>query len=90
MAEQQTDDVATDAVATGEVLKVRRKALGWARAELARRAALDGRIVQLVELGQWSEGDAIGRIRAVLLRAEGGELDVQLDPIVIPEGARKV
>ncbi len=68
-------------------LKDRRKALGWSRAELARRAALDVHVVQLIELGQWSEGEAIGRVRAVLLRAEGGEADVQLDAVQVPEGS---
>jgi transcriptional regulator with XRE-family HTH domain len=74
-------------VAEGEVIKARRKALGWRRAELAQRAAIDARLVQLIELGQWTEGEAIGRVKAVLIRAEGGESDVQLDPIQVPDNA---
>lgn len=77
----------TGPVADGEVIKARRKALGWRRAELARRAAIDARLVQLIELGQWTEGEAIGRVKAVLIRAEGGEADVQLDPIQMPDNA---
>lgn len=62
-------------------IKARRKALGWNRAELARRAALDKHVVQLIELGEWSEDDALGRIQYVLGSAESGDLDVQLDPV---------
>lgn len=62
-------------------IKARRKALGWNRAELAKRAALDKHVVQLIELDQWSEEDALGRVQYVLRSAEGGELDVQLDPV---------
>lgn len=65
-------------------LKARRRALGWSRGELAARAALDPRIIQLLELGQWTEGEAIGRARAVLIRAESGEADVQLPPVQAP------
>jgi transcriptional regulator with XRE-family HTH domain len=82
MSEQQTGPAAD-----GEVIKARRKALGWRRSELARRAAIDGRLVQLIELGQWTEGEAIGRVKAVLIRAEGGEADVQLEPIQVPDNA---
>ena len=80
-------EVAQDAVSAGETIKARRKALGWRRGELARRAAIDPRLVQLIELGQWSEGDAIGRVKAVLLRAEAGDTAVQLEPLEIPEDA---
>ena len=66
--------------------KDRRKALGWTRAELADRAGLDPRVVQLVELGQWSEGEAIDRVEAVLSRAEGGERDVHLRQVKADEG----
>jgi transcriptional regulator with XRE-family HTH domain len=62
-------------------LKERRKALGWDRAELARRAGLDRSVMQLVELGQWTEEDALQRVEEVLRRAEAGELDVVLPPI---------
>jgi len=62
-------------------IKARRKALGWNRAELAKRAALDKHVVQLIEMGQWSEEDALGRVQYVLGSAEGGQLDIQLDPV---------
>ena len=68
-------------------LKDRRKALGWSRQQLAEKAALDKRVVQLAELGQWSESDALARLDYVLKSAEHGDLDVQLDPIQAPEGA---
>lgn len=62
-------------------IKARRKALGWNRAELAKRAALDKHIVQLIEMGQWTEEDALGRVQYVLGSAENGDLGVQLDPV---------
>lgn len=62
-------------------IKERRKALGWNRAELAKRAALDKHVVQLIEMGQWSEEDALGRVQYVLRSAEAGQLDIQLDPV---------
>ena len=62
-------------------IKARRKALGWNRAELAKRAALDKHVVQLIEMGQWSEEDAVGRVQYVLGSAESGQLDIQLDPV---------
>lgn len=62
-------------------IKARRKALGWNRADLARRAALDRHVVQLIEMGQWSEEDALGRVQYVLGSAENGDLDVQLEPV---------
>lgn len=61
-------------------IKTRRKALGWDRAELARRAGLDRSVMQLVELGQWSEEDALQRVETVLSRAEAGEVDIVLPP----------
>lgn len=60
--------------------KARRKATGWTRKELAARAGLDPRLIQLVELGQWSEFEALGRIEAVLKRKEQGEDDPWLKP----------
>jgi len=79
--------MSNDSAPDGASLRTRRKALGWSRRELARRAALDPRVIQLLELDQWTEGDAIGRVRAVLLRAESGESDVTLPPIDIPADA---
>lgn len=69
-------------------IKERRKALGWSRADLAARAALDKRVVQLVELGQWSEEGALGRVEYVLKAAEAGDTDVQLPPVQAEEGAQ--
>lgn len=68
-------------MSTDPDIKARRKALGWNRAELAKRAALDKHVVQLIEMGQWSEADALGRVQCVLGSAENGDLDVQLDPV---------
>lgn len=70
-------------------VKDRRKALGWDRTELARRAGVDKAALQLVELGQWTEPDALRRVDEVLARAEAGELDVVLPPPEVgPEGFR--
>lgn len=66
-------------------IKERRKALGWNRAELAKRAALDKNIVQLIELDQWSEDGALGRVQYVLRHAEAGYLDIQLEPVQADE-----
>ena len=71
----------------GATIRARRKALGWSRRELASRAGIDPRVIQLLELDQWTEGDAVGRVRAVLLRAETGETDVTLPPVALPEDA---
>ena len=60
--------------------KARRKAIGWTRKELAARAGLDPRVVQLVELEQWTEFEALGRLDAVMKRKEGGEEDPWLKP----------
>ncbi len=60
--------------------KQRRKKVGWSRKELADRAGLDPRVVQLVELDQWSEFEALGRLEAVLTRKEEGEEDPWLAP----------
>jgi len=73
--------------ADGASIKARRKALGWNRRELADRAGIDPRVVQLLELDQWHEGEASGRVRAVLMRAEAGETDVRLPPIEVPDNA---
>jgi transcriptional regulator with XRE-family HTH domain len=78
--------MAQDDTAQGIDIRNRRKALGWSRRELAGRAGIDPRLVQLIELDQWTDGDAIGRVRAVLLRAENGETDVELPPVELPAG----
>jgi ribosome-binding protein aMBF1 (putative translation factor) len=61
-------------------IKDRRKAQGWSRAQLAERAALDPRVIQLIELGQWTEPESLGRCDAVLGMAERGEADPHLKP----------
>ncbi|MEZ4236741.1 MAG: hypothetical protein R3F59_11415 [Myxococcota bacterium] len=66
--------------AAGDV-KARRAALGWDRARLARQAGLDRSVVQLVELGQWSERDALERVATVLAKAEAGETAFTLPPL---------
>ena len=71
-------------------IKERRKALGWNRATLAQRAQVDRAAMQLIELGQWSESDALARVDEVLRRAEAGELDVQLPPPEKPDDATDV
>ena len=76
-----------DPTSEGFLVRTRRKAIGWSRRELAHRAGIDPRVVQLVELDEWTDGDAVGRIRAVLMRAESGERDVMLPPTELPEGA---
>ena len=53
---------------------------GWDRAELARRAGVDKSALQLIELGQWTEEDALRRVEEVLTRTEAGEADVVLPP----------
>lgn len=56
-------------------LKERRKALGWTRAELAQRAAVDPRTLQLLELGQSLDTEARERVEAVLAAAELDQAD---------------
>ena len=65
--------------------KARRKALGWSRRDLADRTALDKRVIQLVELGQWTEDEAIGRIEYILCAGEAGDLDRRLPPLEPPK-----
>lgn len=66
-------------------VKERRKALGWDRAELARRAGVDKAALMLIERDQWSEEDALMRVAHVLSEAEAGNLDVQLAPPSLPD-----
>ena len=65
--------------------KARRKALGWDRTELARRAGVDKAALALIERGMWSEEDALTRVAHVLGEAEKGNLDVQLEPPKLPD-----
>lgn len=69
-------------------IKDRRKAIGWSRADLADRAGIDSRLVQLLELEQWSEAEALGRVEEVLTRAEAGEADVRLSQVVAEDGSQ--
>ena len=71
-------------------IKARRKALGWDRRELAERAGLDPHVVQLAELEQWTEPDALGRLEYVLKSAEDGDLDVRLGKVSAPEGQQVI
>ncbi len=71
-------------------IKERRKALGWNRTTLAQRAQVDRSAMQLMELGEWSESDALARVEEVLQRAEAGEVDVQLDPPGKPDDATEL
>ena len=60
-------------------LKERRKALGWDRAELARRADINRALLAMFERGDSIEAeDERARVEEVLDRAEAGEADVQL------------
>lgn len=68
-------------------IKERRKALGWSRQELARRAGIDRFVIQQLEMDAWSEGEARMRVEVTLERAEAGETDVQLTPLKAPPGA---
>ena len=49
------------------------------------KAALDKRIIQLIELGEWTEDDAQARVDYVLKSAEHGDADIQLDPVRAPD-----
>jgi transcriptional regulator with XRE-family HTH domain len=65
-------------------IKERRKAHGWNRSELARRAGLERSVMQLVELGQWSESDALERVQRVLDAADAGDTTLVLPPPAQP------
>lgn len=71
-------------------IKARRKALGWSRRELAQRAGIDPHVLQQLELGTWSEGEARMRAEVTLERAEAGEEDVQLERLQVPADAPKL
>lgn len=47
-------------------LKERRKALGWSRLELAQRAGVDPRTLQLLELGESLDEESKARAEAAL------------------------
>ena len=69
-------------------VKERRKALGWSRNDLAERAGLNSALVALIERDQWSDADGHTRVHHVLTEAEGGNLDVRLDPPTGEDGER--
>lgn len=69
-------------------VRERRTGLSWSRAELAHRAGIDPRIVQLTELDQWDEPTALARIEVALNAAEDGR-DEALPPVQVPDGAEK-
>lgn len=73
---------------TDASIKARRRALGWNREELAERAGIDKFVLQQIELGSWTEGEAHIRVETCLERAEAGETDVRLSRIVVPDDAR--
>ena len=47
-------------------IKARRTALGWTRAELAKRAWVDPRTMQLIELGLSEDTESRQRVEAAL------------------------
>ena len=51
-------------------IKERRKALGLVRKELASKAYVDPRILQLIEMGQHSDAEATDRLDATLTLLE--------------------
>ncbi len=51
-------------------IKDRRKALGWARADLAKAADVDKRTLQLIELEQSLDDESMERCRKALDLAE--------------------
>jgi len=49
-----------------DTIKDRRKALGWARADLARAANVDPRTLQLIELGESLDDESMDRCHKAL------------------------
>jgi transcriptional regulator with XRE-family HTH domain len=58
-------------------VRSRRKGLGLDRAELAQRAAVDLRVLQLLELGLSEDTESLARVVAIL---DAEELKAALDP----------
>ena len=56
-------------------LRAKRKELGWSRKELAAKAAVDPRTLQLLELDQSLDTEARDRVAAVLDAALADRLD---------------
>jgi transcriptional regulator with XRE-family HTH domain len=51
-------------------IKVRRTALGWSRKELAEKAFVDPRTLQLLELGESNDDESRARIEKALAAEE--------------------
>lgn len=51
-------------------IRERREALGWSRADLSRAAAIDRSVIQLVELGQYSDEETETKLVQTLMAAE--------------------
>lgn len=60
-------------------IRERRKALGWSRAELGRRAFVDVRTLQLLELDLSNDDESRQRVEAALAEAEGSSGDPDAD-----------
>jgi transcriptional regulator with XRE-family HTH domain len=56
-------------------LREKRKVLGWSRAELAVKAQVDPRTLQLLELGESEDTEAHDRLHAFLDAALADRLD---------------
>ena len=56
-------------------VKERRKALGWSRAHLGQKAYVDRRVIQLIEMEQSHDTEAMERIEAILSAAESAQAD---------------
>lgn len=53
-------------------IRARREALNWTRKDLAQRAQVDPSVIQLLELGQWTDEEAKQKCEAALKAAEDG------------------
>lgn len=51
-------------------IRSRRTALGWSRKQLSAFAQVDASVVQLIELGQWADDEAIAKVDKALTEAE--------------------
>jgi transcriptional regulator with XRE-family HTH domain len=54
-------------------VKARRKALGLSRGKLAELAHVDKRILQLIEIAEFSDEESVSRLERVLEALEAGE-----------------
>ncbi len=51
-------------------IRARREALGWSRADLSREAQIDRSVIQLVELGEYHDAEAITKLEQRLTDEE--------------------